>query len=411
MDDIFVVGVGMTRFGKWLDRSLSDLSNEAIRLALTDAGCTREDVQAAFFANAGQGAIEGQFMIGGQLALRSAGFSGIPIFNVENACASASTAFHLACAHLRAGCADVVLAVGAEKLYTKDKEKNFAVFNGAWDVHNVQAVIDNLGVLSGSVSAPDPGDATGQRSVFMDVYAALAKQHMRLYGTTVRQLAAVASKNHGHSSFNPLSQYQKTMTIEEVLTARAVAWPLTVPMCSPISDGAAAAVLCHKHALSRFSQSRAIRVCASVVASGSGRGPDELEKHICHAAAMKAYDQAGVGPESMTVAEVHDASAVGEIIQSENLRLCAIGEGGPMAERGETSLGGRIPINPSGGLESKGHPIGATGLGQIYELTTQLRGEAGTRQVSNAKFAIAENGGGFHGFEEAAACITILGRN
>lgn len=244
----------------------------------------------------------------------------------------------------------------------------------------------------------------------MDVYASLAKQHMRRFGSTERQLAAVAAKNHHHSVENPRSQYQKSFTIDEVLAARSISWPLTLPMCAPISDGAAAAILCRKEALGRFEAGRAIKVYASVLASGSGRGVDELERHITRRAADSAYEKAGLGPEDISVAEVHDASAMGEIIQSENLGFCALGEGGPIAERGETSLGGRLPINPSGGLESKGHPIGATGLGQIFELVAQLRHESGKRQVQNARFGIAENGGGFHGYEEAAACVTILGR-
>jgi len=181
-------------------------------------------------------------------------------------------------------------------------------------------------------------------------------------------------------------------------------------MCAPISDGAAAAILVREEALDRFDRSRAVKLCASVLASGSDRGPDEIEKHICRRAAFKAYEAAGLGPEDMSVAEVHDASAFAEVLQVENLGFCDFGDGGRLAERGDTALGGRIPVNPSGGLESKGHPIGATGLGQIYELVLQLRNEAGRRQVEGARFAIAENGGGFHGYEEAAACITILGR-
>lgn len=411
MDEIYVVGVGMTRFGKWLDKSVKDLTREAVDLALTDAGCQRNEIGAAFFANAGQGALEGQFMIPGQLALRHCGFAGIPITNVENACASASTAFHLACLHLRAGEADVALAVGAEKMFTPDKNRSMSVFHGAWDVHDTGTVLRNLDVLAGNRVFPDLQDDNGPRSVFMDVYAALAKQHMRQFGTTVRQLAAVASKNHRHSTLNRLSQYRKDMTVDEVLSARRVAWPLTVPMCSPVSDGAAAAVLCRKEALVRFGRARAVRVHATVLASGSDRAADDAEAHICHRAARRAYERAGVGPQDISVAEVHDATAMGEIIQTENLGFCPLGDGGLLAERGETSLGGRLPVNPSGGLESKGHPIGATGLGQIFELVTQLRGEAGTRQVERARFGIAENGGGFHGFEEAAACITILGRD
>jgi acetyl-CoA acyltransferase len=411
MTAIYLVGVGMTPFGKFLDKSVKDLTQEAVSAALADAGAKKETVGAAFFANAAQSAMEGQFMVGGEIALRAMGFSEIPITNVENACASASTAFHLACNHLKAGEANVALAVGAEKMYSRDKAKTFAVFNGAWDVNDVAGVTEKLLKLAEGVDPPpEKAGDTGARSVFMDVYAALAKSHMKRFGSTERQLAAVAAKNHRHSTLNPLSQYRDDMSIDEVLNARLVSWPLTLPMCAPISDGAAAAILCTEEALGRFDRSRAIKVEASVLASGSDRGPDEVEKHICHRAARKAYERAGVGPKDMDVAEVHDASAFAEVLQAENLGFCEFGQGGWIAERGETTLGGRIPINPSGGLESKGHPIGATGIGQIYELATQLRGEAGKRQVEGAHFAIAENGGGFHGYEEAAACITILSR-
>lgn len=409
MSDIYVVGVGMTRFGKWLDRSVKDLTREAVTMALSDAGCGIDAIGAAFFSNAAQAAVEGQYMVPGQIALRSMGFSGIPIVNVENACASASSAFYLACAHLRAGESEVVLAVGADKMFTPDKDRNLAVLSGAWDVHDVETTLRNLEQMGEGVDAPPLADGQA-RSVFMDVYASLAKQHMRRFGTTERQLAAVAAKNHRHSVDNPRSQYRSSFTVDEVLAARSISWPLTLPMCAPISDGAAAAILCRKEALGRFEGRRAIKVYASVLASGSDRGQEELERHISRRAAQTAYEKAGVGPADMSVAEVHDASAMGEIIQTENLGFCALGEGGPAAERGETSLGGCLPVNPSGGLESKGHPIGATGLGQIFELVTQLRHESGTRQVENARFGIAENGGGFHGYEEAAACVTILGR-
>ena len=409
MSDIYVVGVSMTPFGKFLDKSVKDLTREAVVGALADAGIGRDRIDAAFFANASQSAMEGQFMVGGEIALRGCGITGIPIVNVENACASASTAFNLAYTRLKAGMSDIALAVGAEKMYDIDKAKSFAIFDGAWDVHDVRNSTQALISLGEGVSAP-PGRPTesGQRSVFMDVYAALAKFHMKTFGSTERQLAAVASKNHFHSTMNPLSQFRNDMSIDEVLAARMISWPLTLPMCSPISDGAAAAVLVTEEMLVHFDRSRAVKVCASVLASGQERKASEVERHITHLAANKAYQIAGVGPADMSVAEVHDATAFAEILQAENLGFCAFGDGGVIAERGETRLGGRIPINPSGGLERKGHPIGATGLGQIYELTTQLRGEAGKRQVDGARFAIAENGGGFIGYEEAAACITIL---
>src|SRR5919206_1233842 len=413
MTDIYVIGVGMTRFGKFLERSVKSLTREAVQAALDDAGVTQQDIGAAFFANATQSPIEGQHMVAGQVALRDMGFEETPITNVENACASASTAFHLAYTHLLAGMSDIALAVGVDKMYHQDKSRGFAVFDGAWDVSKAQETADILATLGEGVEAPaGRGAAATQRSLFMDVYASLAKYHMKTFGTTEKQYAAVAAKNHNHSTLNPLSQYQTGATIDEVLAARMICWPLTLPMCAPISDGAAAAVLVRGDALDRagIDRKRAIKVCASVLAGGTNRDPRNVQLQIGRLAALKAYEKAGLGPEDMSVAEVHDASAFAEVQQSENLGFCEYGQGGWIAERGETSLGGRIPINPSGGLESKGHPIGATGLAQIHELVLQLRHEAGKRQVDKARFAIAENGGGFHRCEEALAVITILGR-
>jgi acetyl-CoA acyltransferase len=411
MSDIYVVGVGMTAFGRLMDQSIKSLTRQAVEAALVDARALREDIDAAFFANTSQAPMEGQYMISGEIALREMGFSEVPISNVENACASGSTAFHLAYTHLKAGFSEVALAVGAEKMIGEDKTKSMAIFDGAWDVHSVNATVARLLAMGEGISAP-PGRETESnlRSVFMDVYAAMAKFHMKRFGTTERQLAAVCAKNHHHSTFNPLAQYRNEVSIEDALAGRMIAWPLTLPMCAPISDGAAAAILVREEALDRFDRTRAVKVCACVLGSGSDRRPEEVEKHICRRLALKAYDQAGIEPKDISVAEVHDASAFGEIVQLENLGFCDFGDGGRLAERGETALGGRIPVNPSGGLESKGHPIGATGLAQIYELVLQLRGEAIDRQVDGARFAIAENGGGFHGYEEAAACLTILSR-
>ena len=191
---------------------------------------------------------------------------------------------------------------------------------------------------------------------------------------------------------------------------RLISWPLTRSMCAPLSDGAGALVLCTGDTLDRFDKSRAVKVLGTSVVSGSDRDPDDFEHHIGRMAATRAYEQAGVGPDDVDVAEVHDASAYAEIVQVENMGFCARGEGGSLAERGETKLGGKIPVNTSGGLLSKGHPIGATGAIQIHELVTQLRGEAGKRQVEGARIAAAENGGGFFGIEEAATVVTVLGR-
>jgi len=410
MDEVYLIGVSMTPFGRRPDKSIKDLTREATEAALADAGAAGADVETAFFSNTTQGVMEGQFCIPGEIALKDAGINGIPIVNVENACASGSTALHLAVAQVRAGMAEVALAVGVEKMYDDDKSKSFRIFRGAWDVHDGGSTMAGLAALAAGLPEPPDDGANRLKSEFMDVYAMLARYHMARFGLSERQIAEVAAKNHGHSALNPLSQFRTAMTTEEVLAARRIAWPLTLPMCAPISDGGSAALVCSKEALKRFPEARPVKVLASVLVSGGGRRPEEVEKHVCRRAADKAYAQAGLGPEDMSVAEVHDATAFAEVLQSENLGFAALGDGGALAESGATRLGGRIPINPSGGLESKGHPLGATGLAQVYELAVQVRGEAGPRQVEGARFAIAENGGGFLGCEEAAACITILGR-
>ena len=412
MDNVYVIGVGMTPFGKLANLSVKDLTRLSVVAALKDAGCQTGDIEGAFFANAVQGHMEGQHIIRGQIALREMGIQRIPVVNVENACASASSAFNIALNFLRAGAGDVALAVGAEKMFSDDRERMFSAFDSGWDITSADAIRARLVKLGEGVEVPPGTTSPRPYSVFMDVYAAFARYHMRRFGTTQRQFAAVAAKNHEHSVENPLSQYRKAFTLDEVLGAPPITYPLTLPMCAPISDGAAAAVLCTEAALKRLGtdRSRALRVLASVMQTGSDRLPEEVDQHCTHLAAKRAYELAGVGPADVSVAEVHDATAVGEIIQIENLGFCAFGDGGPISERGDTRIGGRIPVNPSGGLESKGHPIGATGLAQIAELVTQLRGEAGRRQVAGARIALAENGGGLHGVEEAVACITVLGR-
>lgn len=409
---VYIAGVGMTPFGKHLDASVKQLARSAVEQAMADAGCERQHIQMAFFANAAQGHMEGQDMIRGQIALRAMGFDSLPVVNVENACASASTAFQLAAAMVAGGAADIVLAVGAEKMFSEDKALTFGVFDGAWDVHDVVAGRERL-LRMGEGIEPPPGTVSAKPySVFMDIYAAFGRMHMREYGTTQAQFAAASAKNHQHSVHNPLAQYRQSYSVEEVLSAAPITYPLTLPMCSPVSDGAAAAIVCSAAGLARLTgrRSRAIRVLGWALQGGSDRPAEALDRHAVRFAAQKVYEQAGVGPQDISVAEVHDATAIGEIIQSEVLGLCEPGTGGFCAERGETSIGGRIPINPSGGLQSKGHPIGATGIGQIYELVTQLRGEAGQRQVQGARLGLAENGGGLYGIEEAAACVTLLGR-
>jgi acetyl-CoA acetyltransferase len=393
----------MTRFGRFLDRSLKDLAAEAARSALADASIAAQRVQLLVFSNVLQGAMEGQTSVRGQMISTAAGLDGVPVINVENACASGTTALHVAASRIKAGECDIALALGAEKMAHADKAKSFEAFKGGWDMHDGGATFANLERL-----APSRATAGVRRSQFMDVYASLARHHMDRYGTTQRQLAVVAAKNHGHSVLNERAQYRNAFTPEEVLQAREISWPLTLPMCAPISDGAAAALLCSERALHRLGSRGAVRIRGAGLAAASDRPADDLDRHVAKRAAKLAYEQAGVGPEDINVAEVHDATSFAEILHTENLGFCARGEGGRFAEAGRTRLGGQIPINPSGGLVSRGHPVGASGLAQIFELVTQLRGEAGARQVSAARLAVAENGGGLKGYEEAAACVTVL---
>jgi len=412
MSEIYVVGVGMTPFGRLTEVSLKAMVRQATEAALNDAGLQKDSIEAAFFGNASQGHMEGQQMIRGQIALRDMGISRIPVVNVENACASGSSAFTLAVNHLKARAGDIALAVGAEKMFSADRSRMFSVFDSALDISCAADVHADLLRMGEDVEVPPGTTSPKPYSVFMDVYAAFARAHMKRFGTTQRQIAAVAAKNHAHSVHNPLSQYRTSYTIDDVLAAPPITYPLTVPMCSPVSDGAAAAILCTGAALRRLGLDthRAVRVLSSVIQTGSDRNYTDVRNHLTVHAARRAYEAAGVGPRDVSVAEVHDATAMGEIIQIENLGFFEFGEGGPASERGDTSIGGRIPVNPSGGLESKGHPVGATGIAQMHELVTQLRAEAGPRQVDGASIAVAENGGGLYGVEEAVACVTILGR-
>ena len=407
-NDVYIVGIGMTPLGKHLDKSVKQLTGLALDAVLQDAGCGLDAIESAWFANTRQGVLEGQHGIRGQAALRANGAQGIPIINCDNACASSSTALNQAFAALKAEQCDVALVVGTEKMnFPEKRELMFEAFMGGMDREIAPAQLKALQQLSAALPVPDTGD-TGQRSIFMDSYAAMARHYMLLYGATQKQLAAVAAKNHWHSQFNPLAQYRTPMSIEQVLADKLVSWPLTRAMCAPISDGAAALIMCSERALKRFDRQRAVRVLASRLATGIQRAPEDFANHVGRLAAIRAYDSAGIAPKDLDVVEVHDASSFAELRHVENLGLCDFGEAAAMAERGETTLGGRIPVNVSGGLVSKGHPIAATGAIQIHELVTQLRGEAGARQVQGARLAAAENGGGFYDGEEAVAAVTIL---
>jgi acetyl-CoA acetyltransferase len=412
-EDIFVLGVSMTPFGRMLERSVKGLAQQAVAEVLQDAQLERRDLQAVYFGNCMQGYMDGQQCIRGEVALLADGVGGLPIVNVENACATASTAFAEAMKFLKAGEGEVALALGVEKLCCEDRSKMLSAFDGAWDVSTAQDNLQRLEVLGAGVAAPPGTTSPKPYSRFMDVYAAMGRFNMREFGHTQRQYAAISSKNHAHSVHNPRAQFRRPFTVEEVLAAPAISYPLTLPMCSPVSDGAAAAILCTRGALKRLGRAadRTIKVLASVVRTGTGRGPTAYPaQHISTLTAKLAYERAGVGPEDIDVAEVHDATAVGEAIQMECLGFAPAGQAGVLAERGETTVGGRLPINPSGGLQSKGHPIGATGLGQIFELVCQLRGECGARQVEGARIALAENGGGFWGYEEAVCGVTVLAK-
>ena len=412
MTQIYIAGIGMTPFGRHLDKSIHDLSSAAAALALQDAGADPSAIEAVYFASATTGALQGQHSIPGPIAARRAGLGGVPVFSVENACASGSSAFKLAVTAIKAGEADIALALGAEKMNIADKARMFAVFESGWDIETVEANKAALLALGAEIEPPAGTRSDKPYSVFMDVYAAFCRQHMRRYGTTQRQIAAVAAKNHQHSVHNPLAQFRDAMSIEQVLAAPPITWPLTLPMCSPISDGAAAVVVCSAAGLRRLGTAgRAVRVLASVILTGIEHHAEDRQNGIGYRAAMRAYEQAGIGPDAIDVAEVHDATAMGELLNVEALGLVPFGLAGPAAERGEFTLGGRIPVNPSGGLESKGHPIAATGLGQIHELVTQLRGEAGARQVENARIAAHENGGGLLGIEEAVVAVNLLAKD
>jgi len=412
MSNVYVMGSAMTVFGRHPERSLDDLAREALQGALKDAGCAISDLGTAFYAGITNGPLQGQFAIPGQVVFSKIGIEGIPVFNVENACASGSSAFHLAVQTVKAGTCDVALAIGVEKMNIPDKLKALNVMEAGWDVSRVEENFEILKKLGDGIVPPPGSESDKPYSRFMAIYAALCRHHMKRWGTTQRQIAAVSAKNHQHSVHNPHSQFRKPFTIDDVLAAPPISYPLTLPMCAPLSDGAAAAIVCNEEGLERIGadRRRAIRVAASVVRSFTLRSIEEPQRHVSHLAAQAAYAQAGVGPEDMDVAEVHDASAMGEILQAESLGFVPFGGAGPAAERGEFTIGGRIPINPSGGLESKGHPLGATGMGQIFELVTQLRGEAGARQVEGARYAIQENGGGLVGVEEGAVAINILAK-
>jgi acetyl-CoA acetyltransferase len=391
MDDVFVSGAAMTPFGRFLDRPPRDLVEEAVRDALSDAQITPADVQAAIVGNAVGGLMQGQESIRAQVALRNTGLLGVPMINVENACASSSTAFHLGVQAVAAGTYDCVLVAGYEKLSDPDKTKSFRAFNASMDLDEMR---ERFG----------PG-AGADRSVFMDLYASMGEDGKTEDGGDVEALGLISVKNHHHGALNPRAQFREEVTLEQVLSARRVAGPLTVLMCSPLSDGAACLVLTSP----RFARQRGrdrVRVRASALVSG--RGDDGAQPDAVERAARRAYEVAGVGPDDLDVVELHDATSIAELHLYEQLQLCRPGEGARLVVDGTTWLGGALPVNPSGGLLARGHPIGATGAGQLVELAWQLEGRCGGRQVEGARTALAQNAGGWVGTDAAACTVHVL---
>ncbi len=400
---VYVMGVGMTPFGRQPDETVRSLATRATDTALRDAGLTTDDIELVVFANAAQGVLTGQEMIRGQAAFHGYGFNGVAILNVENACASASTAFQVAANAVASGAVDVALAVGSEVLTHEDKSRTMATFSCAVDLEAMSGMREQV---ERSLLHRVPGVDGSQQSALMDLYAETARRFLERGGATIRDAAQVAVKNRAHAALNPLAQFHALTTVEQVLTSRMIADPLTLFMCAPVADGAAAAVLCSAERARSMGSEATAEVLASVLRSG---GVGDIETHgVAHRAAMAAYESAGVCPADLDLVELHDAAAPAELLAYEQLGLCARGEASSLVASGETRLGGRRPVNASGGLLSRGHPIGATGLAQIVELTNQLRGRCGARQVEGARLGLAQNSGGHIDGEEAAAVVTIL---
>ena len=362
MTDVFVVGAGMIPFGRYPDQTPAQLGAQALLLALDDCGLTVPDVEAIYCGSTFNAAS----MIAQQV-LKQVGQTGIQCINVSNACASGATAFREAYVAARSGLYDVVVAMGAEK-----NPKGMLQGVGASDGPNPES-------LFGSVSLPA-------------LFAEAGMEHAAKYGTTIEQFARVAVKNHHHSTMNPKAMYRRETPLEEVLASEMIAYPLTKLMCSANVDGAAACVLVSERKARELGLARAVRVAGSALMSDpfQPRNPMLIDGNsVTRLAAAKAYEMAGIGPKDLDVVELHDCFATAEVLHYENLGLCADGEGGAMIDSGETALGGNIPVNVSGGLLSKGHPIGATGVANIVEIIEHLRGEAGDRQVEGARIGLA----------------------
>ena len=413
MSRIYVIGAYSTAFGRRPDDSLKDLTREAYEGVLADAALDDPlRINSAWFGNCGMW-VDGQGSIRGQVCLTPLISEGrfparIPVTNVEAGCATASLAFTGAWKDIASGQADVSIAFGVEKTwYPATPEKTAAIFDGGIDQYDPDEWREYYRAAGEEAGIPfEPGEG---RTVFMDTYAMQAAYHMQRFGTTQEQIAVGCAKNHTIAQHNERAQYRFPLTVDQVLADRIVSWPLTRSMCAPIGDGAAAAILASEEALAGMPDAvreRAVLVAGFGQSGGKYRGLDDAG--LSKIAGERAYAAAGLTPADIDVAEVHDATSFSEIYQAEMLGFCDVGAGGAYVGGGATSLDGEIPINTSGGLVSKGHPVGATGLSMIAELTEQLRGECGQRQVKGARVALEENGGGVVGFDEAACSVVIL---
>ncbi|WP_433677696.1 thiolase family protein [Nocardia sp. CA-119907] len=395
-----IIGAATTSFGRFTDSTIRSLAEQAVSDALADAGVSPDEIESVFFANGVAGLLTGQEMIRGQSALRNTGLLGQPLVNVENACASGSTAFQLAAAAVESGSVDIAIAVGAEKLSHPEKARSFAAIGTAMDLLQPDD-FRRAGIELG----PDLDSGDRRSSPFMDVYAANTRRFMSSGRISATDFANVAVKNREHAALNPKAQFREPLTRQQVLDSRMVSAPLTLLMCSPIGDGAAAVVVCSAEYVKRIGAD-SVTIRGYTLVSGIDRADGSLP--AVTRAARASYEKAGIGPEDAQVIELHDAAAPAELIAYEELGLCEIGDAGKLLHSNQTRLGGKHVVNPSGGLLSKGHPIGATGLAQLAELTDQLRGRCGDRQVPNARVAIAENAGGFLGNDPAAASVVVL---
>jgi acetyl-CoA acetyltransferase len=362
MSDVYVVGIDMIKFGRFPDRDVPEIGAEAALMALDDAGLKIQQMEALYCGNLYQA----NAMVG-QRILQEIGQTGVTVVNTANACATGATAFREAWMAVKAGIYDLVLAVGVEQM--------------------------GKGLLGGTGSGKSiPKEGLLGSGTMPAVFAEAGMEHARKYGTTFEQFAKVSVKNHHHSTMNPKAMYQVETPLETVMNAEMIAYPNTKLMCSVNVDGSAAAVLAsEKKAKELGLMKRAVRVRASVLTSDPWQERDLVmpDVNTCtRNAAKKAYEMAGVGPEDIDLVELHDCFATAEILHYENLFLCKDGEAGRMIDEGATALGGKIPVNVSGGLLSKGHPLGATGIANIYEVSTHLRGEAGKRQVNDAKLGL-----------------------